>query len=173
MSHVVVSSLLSSCTNYTSKRDWVLCTTGRGETAAELCLIDAVSESPSVVRFPLPVASQARVTTPCCIRNHDNQWMAIVFEEHEDREHPDRMHVIKLPATSDDEIACVASIPVGPNQIQGHSGHHQVVEVSSRYLAVCSPGDGSISVIQTKDWTVAGSVKVNGQPGHLVARPLN
>lgn len=151
---------------------WLLCTTGRGKTPPELCVLDATVDQPSVQRLAIPVAGEASVTTPFCFRNYDNNHYAAIFEEYADSEKSDRLHVIQLPSSTGGKLQVVKSIDVGRNHIVGHSGHHQATQISRRHLAFCNPGDGTISVLSTENWETQATLQVGGNPTALVGRNL-
>lgn len=148
----------------------VLFTVGRGE-EAELCLVNAASPKPTPVRLALSIAAGNSITTPHAMQSITGESVALLFEESRDGEQPEKLHVIALDPNRDGDYSDAAlrsSIDVGRSLVEGHSGHHEAVAVGRRFVAISNPGDGTISIVSTTDWTVKGTLPVGGTPTRLV-----
>lgn len=156
---------------FTNSGKHLLCTTGRG-TTAELCIVDASSPKPTVIKLALPGAEGTSVTSPECVQTRTGESFALLFEESSSGEQSEKLHVVALDPNRDGSYAdatCRVSLDVGRSQIEGHSGHHAVAPIGKRFVAITNPGDGTICLISTSDWSVQATFKVDGTPTRLLA----
>ncbi len=152
--------------------NWVLFVTGTGEDA-HLCMIDAKSPKPAVIKFPLGLAEGTSATTPVAVKTANGQHYAFVFQESKDGQQPEKLLAIQLDANSDGNLsdpAIAKSIEVGASKIEGHGGHHELALTPSRRFAMLTnPGSGSIWVVALADLTVQAKLSVGGTPTRIVA----
>ncbi len=147
----------------------VLFVTGRGADA-ELCSIDASSPKPVCIKLDLNIGDGNSALTPSVVRTRSGRMFALVFEENSDAD-DEKLHVVDLDSNRDGDLSdakVATSLSVGKSQIQGHSGHHEVTDIGGRFLLVSNPGDGTITVISTSDWTVQSTLNVGGTPTRLI-----
>lgn len=150
---------------------YVVYVTGRGK-EAELHCVDAASPKPQIFKLPLDVEAGNSVTTPAIVRTRSGRMLAILFEENAEA-NAEQMHVVSLDSNRDGNFAdalVTASISVGKSQIQGHGGHHQATSLAEgRYVLVTNPGDGSLQLFSTADWSQKATLDVGGTPTRIVA----
>lgn len=152
--------------------NWVLFSTGSGPTAS-VCMLDAQSSKPSLIKFQAGLEEGTTITTPVPMRTKANQHYACVFQESKDRSKPEKLIILQLDSNSDGQLGDVAiakSITVGASQIDGHSGHHELTSSASGRLAfMTNPGDGEIWIVSLTDLSIQAKLKVDGTPAHLTA----
>ena len=151
-------------------RHFVLCTTGRGK-ESELCILNAKQAKPVLHKLKLPAEDGASTTTPVGFRSSKGLF-ALLAEEYAEGEHAERLHVIALDPDGDGDGAdskIVASVEIGASLIEGHSGRHSISPVGSRYVVVTNPGDGTVTVLSPRNWTVLATLKIGGSPGRMLA----
>lgn len=151
--------------------NYVLFTVG-GSSPPELCLIDASSAKPNVSKINVSIADGNRLSTPKAVQSRTGMRFALLFEESPSGEQDETLHVVSLDPNRDgrfDDASLRKSIPVGRSLIEGHSGHHEAIELSRRFVAVSNPGDGTITIISTSTWEVESTLKVGGTPTHMVS----
>ncbi len=157
---------------FSNHMNWVLFTTGTGE-AAQLCMIDAKSPKPSVVKLPLGLTEGASATTPTAVKTPTGKHYVFVFQESKDGQQPEKLIAIQLDANNDGDLSDAAiakSIDVGPSKIEGHGGHHEIaITPSRRFAMITNPGNGSIWVIALADLEVQAKLSVGGTPTRIVA----
>jgi len=150
----------------------VLFVTGTGE-ATQLCMIDAKSPKPSVIKFPLGLAAGTSAPTPVAVKAANGQHYAFVFQESKDGQQPEKLIAIQLDANGDGKLSdpvIAKSIEVGASNIEGHGGHHEIaITPSRRFAMLTNPGDGSIWVLALADLEVQAKLPVGGTPSRLVA----
>ena len=67
------------------------------------------------------------------------------------------------------DVKLHTSITVERSLIEGHRGHHEASALGRAFVAISNPGDGTITVISTNDWTTQATLQVGGTPTRLVA----
>ena len=156
---------------FTNHRNFVLFSTGRGETS-ELCITDAASPKPSVHKLPLQAQPGNSITSPVCLRTKAGEDLVLLFEESANGEQAEQLHVVDMDPNRDGKVSdakVVKSIAVGKSLIEGHSGHHELVALGSKAVAFTNPGDASLWVVATSDWSVTAQLKIGGTPTRLLA----
>lgn len=158
---------------FTNERNWVLCTTGQGDQAT-LCLINAQSTQPTVVKLKIPAADGLRLTTPETVLSLGKRY-ALLFQDRtdEDSEVPEQLTVVELDPNRDRDFSDARSetmIPVGASKIDGHHGHHAMAfDAYGRHAVFTEPGPGILNVFSLKDMKVVARFKVGGSPDSIVA----
>ncbi|MDA8746293.1 hypothetical protein N9N28_16845, partial [Rubripirellula amarantea] len=57
-----------------------------------------------------------------------------------------------------------------PNQIIGHAGHHDAVLLpGGRRIAITNPGDQSVWVLSSSDFSVQAKLPLSGTPTRLLS----
>ncbi len=152
--------------------NWVLFTTGSGE-AAQLCMIDAKSPKPSVIKFPLGLAAGTTALTPTAVKTPNGKHFAFVFQESKDGQQTEKLLAIQLDANGDGNLSdpvIAKSLEVGASKIEGHGGHHEIaITPSRRFALITNPGSGSIWVIALADLEVQAKLSVGGTPTRVLA----
>ncbi len=151
--------------------NYVLFNTGRGATT-ELCLLDAASPKPALMRVALSVAEGNSATTPTVVQSRTGESFALLFEESLSRELPEKLHVIALDPNRDGNYSDAkhrSSITVGHSLIEGHSGHHEATAIGRAFVAFSNPGDGTITIVSTSDWAPQATLQVGGTPTRIIA----
>ncbi|TWT73311.1 hypothetical protein [Allorhodopirellula solitaria] len=150
----------------------VVFTAGKGENA-KLCWIDASSDSPSIESLPIELSGDESLTTPLAIKSRGGKSLILLFRENRNAPETDELLVIDVDANRDgnwEDAALTHTVDIGRNQIQGHGGHHQALQLPSRrHLLVSNPADGTLSLISLSDWTVQETFSVEGQPARMAA----
>lgn len=155
---------------FANHRNWVVFTTGRGK-ASELCLLNAASSNPAVQKLAIPVQAGNSTTTPVCLRTGTGHDLALICEESADGSQKEKLHVVHLDPNHDgqtQDAKLERSIEIGPSLIQGHSGHHELTSFG-RHVALSNPGDGSVWLFLTSDWSIVAKLSVGGNPTRLLA----
>lgn len=157
---------------FANHMNWVLFVTGTGE-ATQLCMIDAKSPKPSVIKFPLGLAEGTSATTPTAVKTPTGKHYVFVCQESKDGQKPEKLLAIQLDANNDGNLsdAVIAkSIEVGASKIEGHGGHHEIaITPSRRFAMLTNPGSASIWVIALADLEVQAKLSVSGTPTRVVA----
>ena len=137
--------------------NWVLFVTGTGE-AAQLCMIDAKSPKPSVIKFPLELGGWHVSDDAYCSEDRNGKHYAFIFQESKDGQQPEKLLAIELDANSDGNLSdavMAKTIEVGASKIEGHGGHHEIaITPSRRFAMLTNPGNGSIWVVALTDLEV-------------------
>ncbi|MDV6034189.1 MAG: hypothetical protein F9B45_29665 [Phycisphaera sp. RhM] len=151
---------------------FVFCKAGRGK-ETQLCWIDASEAEPTVNCLAIDVDEGEQISGPEVFQNRQGQPFAILFGETNGDDTSDRMIVVRLDPNGDgplDDASVAKSISIGANNVIGHSGHHACTPVSGgRYVLVSNPGDGTITLLECKDWSVLQTFTVDGAPSRLGA----
>ncbi len=156
---------------FTNLDNWVLFSVG-GSTEPKLCMINAASSKPSLTKMDLSIKTGNRLTTPKTVRSRTGEKFALMFEESQSGEQDEFLHVIALDPNRDggfSDAKLHKSVSIGKSLIEGHSGHHEVVALSKRLIAVSNPGDGTIAIISTSNWETEATLNVGGIPTRLLA----
>ncbi len=155
---------------FTNHQQWVLFNVGSGPTAS-VCLLDAKSPKPSLIKFTVGLDEGTTMTTPVALMNKNKQHYACVFQESKDHSQPEKLIVIQLDSNGDGQVgdlSVATSLVVGASQIDGHSGHHELTTTGSgRFAFLTNPGQGEIWVLSLTDLTIQAKLKVDGVPTHL------
>tara|TARA_A100001391_G_scaffold135268_2_gene94060 strand:+ start:210 stop:1550 length:1341 start_codon:yes stop_codon:yes gene_type:complete len=150
----------------------VLFTAGKGE-HAKLCWIDASSQSPSVESMAIELSAGESLTTPFAIKTRGGKSWVMMFREHAEQPEDDMLLVVDVDANKDGDWSdskIHSEVAVGRSQIEGHSGHHEAALLpTKRHLLVSNPGDGTITLISTVDFSVVATFSVGGTPARLEA----
>lgn len=146
--------------------------TVRSSSSPELCIIDASSAKPSVSKIDVSIMNGNRLSTPKAVRSRTGARFALLIEESPSGEQGEKLHVVSLDPNRDgsfDDATLHKSVPIGRSLIEGHSGHHDATALSTRFVAVSNPGDGTVTVISTSNWEIESTLKVGGTPTRMVA----
>lgn len=157
---------------FVNHRNWVLCTTGSGESSA-LCLIDAKSAQPAIQKLPIDVKDGLSLTTPEVVLAAGGKRYAFLFQDRQDGDAQEQLTIVDLDPNGDRNLSdakVVKSLPVGNSRVVGHHGHHAVCfDSEGRHAIWTNPGDGTICVMTLKDLQLRVTTKVGGSPDDLVA----
>ncbi|WP_417746866.1 hypothetical protein [Rosistilla oblonga] len=157
---------------FANLKNHVLFTAGK-EADCRLCWIDASSPSPAISTLLIPLDEAEGLSTPVVVETRDRRKLALTFAENRSDSSKDRLIVVDLDPNDDGNFSDakqVQSIAVGPNQIEGHSGHHTVTVLPGRrQVALTNPGEGSIWIVSLTDFKVAAKFEVPGTPTRLIA----
>jgi hypothetical protein len=149
----------------------VLFTIGRGANP-ELCMLNAASPKPALIKLPLNLAEGNTITTPRAVQSRTGESFAFLFEESRGGDQPEQLHVVALDPNRDGSYADAtlrSSLTVGRSLIEGHSGHHEATAIGRSFVAFSNPGDGTITIVSTSDWTVQATLQVGGTPTRIIA----
>lgn len=149
----------------------VLCVTGKG-TGGRLVILNADAAEPKAVFVKLNGQDGHKPLTPSIVAKEGKNPMAFVFHDHDaDTKVDDVLDVIALDPNGDgqfDDAKVVKALPVGPSQVSGHFGHHDIgFDADARLAYITNPGDGTISVLELKSLSVKATFKVGGKPTSL------
>ena len=158
---------------FTNERNWVLCTTGKGDQST-LCLINAAAAQPSVVKVNIPVADGLKLTTPATVLSLGKRY-AFLFQDRTDAESDvqEQLTVVELDPNRDRDFSDArvkTTIPVGASKIEGHSGHHAIAfDAFGRNAVFTEPGTGILNVLSLSNLKVVARFKVGGCPDSIIA----
>jgi len=158
---------------FVNERNWVLCTTGEADQAT-LCLINAATTTPAVVKLKIPVADGLRLTTPETVLSLGQRY-AFLFQDRTDAdsEIQEQLTIVELDPNRDRDFRDArikTSIPVGASKVDGHHGHHAIAfDGFGRYAVFTEPGTGLLNLISVKDMQVVARFNVGGSPSSIVA----
>ncbi len=156
----------------TIERNWVLCTTGKGDQST-LCLINSESVQPSVVKIKIQVANGLSLTTPETVLSLGNRY-AFLFQDRSDPEVEvqEQLTIVELDPNRDRNFSGAAiktTIPVTASKIDGHHGHHAIAfDAYGRHAVFTEPDEGVLNVLSRKDMTVVARFKVGGSLDNIV-----
>lgn len=157
---------------FANHEQFVMFTVGSAD-AASLCMIDAKSPKPSVVKLPIPVADGLSLMTPRCIKTQAGKQYAFLFSDRRGSEAAESLTVVDLDPNGDGNLAdakITKSMTVGASKIVGHGGHHEICFSGNRRLAcITNPGEGSIWVMTLADLKIVSKNQVNGTPSRILA----
>jgi hypothetical protein len=157
---------------FTNHGQHVLFTTGTKDNAT-LCLIDAKSPQPSLIKVTMPIAEGLAWTTPACVRTPKGKQYALMFSDRRGSEAAESLSIVDLDPNNDgkfDDAKVAKSLPVGASKIVGHGGHHEAsFSASGRLAFITNPGDGSIWILSLATLEVESKHQVGGVPSRLVA----
>jgi len=151
----------------------VLFTTGKSQDA-RLAIVDAAQAEPKPVLLKLNLKEGALATTPSIKVTAKGRALAFVFHDHPvDVEMDDQLSIIDLDPNRDGQFsdaAIVQTLPVGPSEVEGHSGHHAIAfDAEGNYAFFTNPGSGKVTALRLADLKPAGEFAVGGKPGAVVA----
>ena len=158
---------------FTNERNWVLCTTGKGDQST-LCLINAEASQPSVVKVKIPVADGLKLTTPETVLSLGQRY-AFLFQDRTDADSDiqEQLTIVELDPNRDRDFSDArikTTIPVGASKINGHHGHHAIAfDAFGRHAVFTEPGEGILNVLSLSDMKVVARFKVGGSPDSIVA----
>ena len=157
---------------FTNLENSVIFTVGGRSDSPELCIVDATSAKPSVTKIDMQIEAGHSLSTPTLLQSRTGKKFALLFEENPGKGDGEMLHVVSLDPNRDgnfDDAMLNTSVSIGPSLIEGHSGHHSAVALSTRFVAVSNPGNGTISLISTSNWEIESTLNVGGNPTRLVA----
>lgn len=158
---------------FINHRNWVLFTTGGPDAKSALCLLDAASAAPNVVKVPIDVAVGLSLTTPEVVLAAGGKRYAFLFQDRKEGDVQEQLTIVDLDPNGDrsfSDARIAKSIPVPASKVDGHHGHHSISFDSEGKLACfTNPGDGSIWVMTLKDLEVRAKSKVGGTPAAISA----
>jgi hypothetical protein len=158
---------------FTNERNWVLCTTGKGDQST-LCLINAASAQPALVKVKIPVADGLQLMTPDTVLSLGKRY-AFLFQDRTDADSDvqEQLTVVELDPNRDRDFSDArvkATIPVGASKIDGHHGHHAIAfDAFGRNAVFTEPGEGMLNVFSLKDMRVVARFRVGGSPDSITA----
>lgn len=155
---------------FSNARNWVLCTTGEGD-QSKLCLINAESADPSVVKVNVPAADGLRLTAPETVLSLGNRY-AFLFQERTDAVNgvQEQLTVVELDPDRNRDFSDArirTTIPVGASRTEGH--HAIAFDAYGRYAAFTEPGEGILNLFSLQEMQVVARFKVGGSPDRIVA----
>lgn len=157
---------------FTNHGNHVLFTTGTNETAT-LCLIDAKSPQPTVIKIAMPVTEGLAWTTPACVKTPAGKQYAFMFSDRRGSEAAESLSIVDLDPNKDGNLSdakVAKTMAVGASKIVGHGGHHEAsFSASGRLAFITNPGDGSIWVISLSTLEVDSQHQVGGVPARVLA----
>ena len=157
---------------FAATRSHLVFTTGRTK-ERRLHWIDATADAPEVRSLDLPDAAGVAITTPMLVESGSGGTTAWIFAESKEDPTIDQVHCVQLDPNRDGDFsdaAVLGSIPVGPSQIRGHSGHHSVAPLpDGRHILVANPGDGSFQIVHLNKRKVVATLDAGGTPTRLLS----
>lgn len=158
---------------FTNERNWVLCTTGKGDLST-LCLMNAASAEPAVVKVKIPVADGLQLMTAQSVLSFGKRY-AFLFQDRTEAESDvqEQLTVVELDPNRDRDFSDArvkTTIPVGASKINGHHGHHSIAFDSyGRYAVFTEPGEGMVNVLSLDGMNIVARFRVGGSPGAILA----
>lgn len=152
-------------------RDHVLCVGNCKDCPPAICLIDGTTPNPKVTRYLCDELGYGLRLSTVKATTVGGRPFVVAFAEGSDVD--EKLLVFDLDSNQDrklGDIKLVKSIDVGKSKIEGHFGHHGITFLNDQKLAVITnPGDGTVSLLNLKDWVISETIEVGGQPTHVVA----
>jgi hypothetical protein len=157
--------------SFSNHGNLVLFCSGKGADA-RLCWIDAKASAPAISQLLLPQQGDQSLSTPLVVTVRGRKLVCLLRESQSEPE-TDALLVAELDPNRDGgyaDAAIIKELPIGKNQIEDHSGHHEAIPIGdSGFLAISNPAEGSIWVVSLLDMTVPAKFKVQGTPTRLAA----
>lgn len=157
---------------FVNHRNWVLFTTGVGDSSA-LCLVDAEATSPKVVQLPVNVPDGLRLVTPEVTVTAGGKRLAFLFQDRNAGDVPEQLTIVDLDPNGDRDLSdaeIVKTMKVGASQVEGHYGHHSIgFDSEGRWAVFSNPGDGELCLLSLKDLQVKARFPVGGRPTTVLA----
>lgn len=152
---------------FTTHRNWVLCTTGK-HGAASLCLIDASARQLSVIKLPIDTPDGLSLTTPTTVVTAAGKNYAFLFQDRKEGDLAEKLVIVDLDPNADRDLSdakVVKHLTVGPSQVTGHYGHHEIdFDADRRWAVVTNPGSGKLQLLSLADLEFRGEYEVGGMP---------
>ncbi|MFN3150618.1 YncE family protein [Bremerella sp.] len=152
---------------FATHRNWVLCNTGKHDAAA-LCLIDAAAAKPSIIKLPIDTPDGLSLTTPTTVVTAAGKNYAFLFQDRKDGDLAEKLVIVDLDPNADRDLSdakVVKHLPVGPSQVTGHYGHHEIdFDADRRWAVVTNPGSGKLQLLSLADLEFRGEYEVGGMP---------
>lgn len=157
---------------FESFEDHMLCIANSKSGSPALCVINATAPKPVATRVPCDeIEEDLRLSTVKATKVVGNQCFAFAFAEGKGLD--EKLLVFELDPNGDrnfDDARLVNTIQVGASELQGHFGHHAITFLGDLKTAVVTnPGDGSLSIIDLVEQKVIQTIRIGGQPTHLVS----
>lgn len=158
---------------FANSRNWVLCSTGSADQSA-LCLMNAASPAPEIIKVPIDVQDGLKLTTPVTVLSLGRRY-AFLFQNRTDAESDvqEKMTIVELDPNKDRDFSDAKvkmSIDVGASMVSGHHGHHALTfDAYGRYAIYTEPADGLISVMSLRDFRTVARFRVGGVPDSILA----
>lgn len=162
---------MSAVNSFANQRNWVLFTDAANST---LCLINAASQNPQVVRVPITTAEGLTLSDPSVVLSLGKRY-AFVFQERTsaDQQAQEQLTVIELDPDRNREFSDAKvklSIPVGASKISGNDGHHGICfDAYGRHAVITDPADGILSVMSVQKMAIVAKFQVGGTPDRIMA----
>jgi len=155
---------------FESFEDHILCIANSKSGIPALCVINATAPSPAVTRIPCELEGGLRLSTVSATKIVENKCYAFAFAEGEGLN--EKLLIFELDPNGDrtfDDARLAKTIEVGASKLEGHFGHHGIAFLGNRKTAVVTnPGDGTLSVVDLVKQEVCQTIKIGGQPTHVV-----
>jgi hypothetical protein len=157
--------------SFTNHRNWVLFTTGEGDSSA-LCLVDAAAKAPKVVSVPIKVADGLSLTPPEVVSAASGKQYAFLFQDRREGDVKEQLVVVDLDPNGDKSLvdaAVVKTIPVGGSKVEGHYGHHTIAfDDDRRWAVLTNPQDGELWILSLVDLRIVSKFRVGGTPTKII-----
>jgi len=152
---------------FTTHRNWVLCNTGKHDTAA-LCLIDASADQPSVIKLTIDTPDGLTLTTPTTVLTAAGKRYAFLFQDRKEGDAQEQLVVVDLDPNADRDLSdakVIKHLPVGPSEVSGHYGHHEIdFDADARWAVITNPGSGKLQLLSLTDLEFRGEYEAGGMP---------
>lgn len=157
---------------FATHQQHVICVTGKDE-HSKLVLLDASSKEPTAITVKLNGQQGHKPLTPNIVSKDGKKPIAFVFHDHAaDEKIDDVCDVVSLDPNGDgkyDDAKVVKTLKVGPSQVTGHSGHHDIgFDADAKLAYITNPGNATITVIDLKTLETNATLKLTGKPTALV-----
>ncbi|XZE21125.1 hypothetical protein SH449x_001022 [Pirellulaceae bacterium SH449] len=152
---------------------WVLFTYGSGDDA-KIGMLDASKPKLNLVSLELPAGDGLSLVTPTVFQANDGRKLALVPHDRKQSDNQEKVSVIDLDPNKDSDFSdakVIGSFKVGPSQIDGHSGHHDIsITPNKRLACITNSGDGSIWIVSLNDLSIQAKLNVGGSPARAIAQ---
>lgn len=161
-------------TGFVNHRNYVLFSAEEPGRKFSLCLLDAKSASPSLVKVPVEVDDGLSLTSPEVVLASGGRRYAFLFHDRTDRDSSaqEKLTIVDLDPNGDRNLSdarIVRTIPVGRSGGGSTFGQRSVSFCSEgRIACFTNPGDGTIWVMTLRDLTVRARSIVRGVPTGIV-----
>ena len=152
---------------------WVLFATSSTDEAA-LCMVNAASTQPPVVKLAIDVSEGLTLTPPKTTVSMGRRY-AYLFQERVDAgsDVQEKLTIVELDPNRDRDFADAQvkqTLPVGASRVDGEYGHHDIsFGAYGRNAVFTEPGTGIINIMALPEMRVVARFRVGGSPDRVIA----
>ena len=156
-----------------NEKNWVLFTSN-SETRKELCMINAATSNPVVLKLPIEVADGLKLSSPKTKLSLGKRF-AFLFQQRseESSRAKEQLTIVELDPNRDqnfDDAVVRANIPVGASKVSDNRGSHDICfDDYGRFAVFTEPSTGMLTIMTLNDLKIRARFKVGGTPDRIAA----